>query len=74
MFRVVDYGADVWCAAGKEKHGDIDEDLLTGTTDSGSYIRLDIHRSRKTVKDINISADIDSIHLDNRQAQGKPAP
>lgn len=34
---------------------------LTGTTESGSYIQLDIHGSRKTVQGLHISSDIDSV-------------
>ena len=34
---------------------------ITGKTNSGAYIRLDIHKSRQTVEDLKFSIDIDSI-------------
>ena len=44
--------------------GDKEEGMrrfVTGKTESGKFIRLNIHKSRKVVRDLEFSADIDSI-------------
>jgi len=35
--------------------------FVTGKTTTGSYIRLDIHKSREKVENLNFSVDIDSV-------------
>jgi hypothetical protein len=45
----------------KGKADVVQQAYLTGQTKSGSYIRLDIHKSRRAVKGLKFSADVDSV-------------
>jgi hypothetical protein len=48
--------------AGEEDTDKARNTYITGKTDSGSFIRLDLHQSREKVKSVECSVDIDSVH------------